>query len=377
MEFWTENYLSCLGVAILLTGLLIPKILLIAFKKKLFDEQDERKIHKGVVPRLGGIAFLPSLLFAICLVLGADLKFNPGEVYASIKEVAVPMAFSICALTLIYLVGLADDLVGVRYRAKFVIQILAGLLIIASGFWINNLHGFLGIYELPTWIGWIFTVFGIIYVVNSVNLIDGIDGLASGLSAVALIWYSYILWTAGDYVYMLLAGATLGTLIPFFYYNVFGDASRQKKIFMGDTGSLTIGLVLSFLAIKVFNIPDIEKIHGLNYNILVVAISPLMLPCFDVVRVFMHRVRNGRNPFLPDRSHIHHKLLAIGFKQSHALITIVCLDMLLVVCNVLLSLVLQVTLVIFADVLILLIGNIILTRLIRKREVRLGKSLYE
>lgn len=375
MIFWTINYLACLSISILFTELLIQKILVIAFKRKLFDMPDDRKIHNGVVPRLGGISFLPALLFAFCLMVGMDIMFFPDMIIPGLKQVVLPVIFSACALILIYLVGLADDLVGVNYRAKFVVQIIAGILIIFAGLYIGKLHGFLWIYDLPVWVGCFFTVFGIIYVVNSVNLIDGIDGLASALSAVALIWYSYILWVSGNYAYMMLAGATLGTLIPFFYYNVYGDASRRKKIFMGDTGSLTVGLILSILAIKVFDLPDNNALP--QFNVFVMAISPLMLPCFDVVRVFFHRVKRGRNPFCPDKSHIHHKLLALGFRQRYALIMIVCTDILLVIGNVLLSRFLQPTIVILLDVALLVVGNMILTRFIRKREVRTGSNLYE
>ncbi len=364
-----------MGISILLTGLIIPKILLIAFRRNLFDTPNARKIHTGVVPRLGGIAFMPALLFAFCITIGFNLQVYPGNVVSVMKQSGMSIAFLMCSLTLIYLVGLADDLVGVKYRAKFVAQVVAGVLITFSGEWVRNLHGFLWINELPVWFGLLFTIFGIIYVVNAINLIDGIDGLASGLSAVALVWYSYVLWATGHYGYMMLAGATLGTLIPFFYYNVFGRADKHTKIFMGDTGSLTIGLILAFLAIVVFNTPDDGV--GKDYNVFVMAISPLMLPCFDVVRVFFHRIRHGRSPFLPDKTHIHHKLLALGFHQSKALILIVAADMLMVLLNVLLSVYLESVWIILIDVVSLVALNILLTEMIHKREKRLGIRLYD
>lgn len=375
MNIWTINYIICLLVSILLTGWIIPKILLIAFRRNLFDMPDERKIHTGVVPRLGGIAFMPALLFAFCITIGFSYQLWPCDTIFTMKQGGMCVVFMMCSMTLVYLVGLADDLVGVKYSAKFVVQMVAGVLIIFSGLWVRSFHGFLWIHELPEWFGWIFTIFGIIYVINAVNLIDGIDGLASGLSAVALIWYSYVLWYSGSYAYMLLAGATLGTLVPFFYYNVFGRADHQTKIFMGDTGSLTIGLILAFLAIVVFNTQDTGI--GTDYNVFVMAVSPLMLPCFDVVRVFFHRIRKGRSPFLPDKSHIHHKLLALGMYQWQALVLIVATDMLMVLVNVVLSAYISSTLVILIDVVSLIGMNMVLTDLIRKREKRLNKKLYE
>lgn len=375
MTFWTQNYVFTLAISMILAGWIIPKILLIAFRRKLFDTTDSRKIHRGVVPRLGGISFLPAVAFAFCFVVGFNLRYCHTSIVQALSQAMVPIFFFVCSLMLIYLVGLADDLIGVRYRAKFMMQIIAGLLIIASGTWVSNLHGFLWIGQWPSWIGCIVTVIFIIYVVNAVNLIDGIDGLASGLSAVALIWYSYVFYISGQYVCMMLAAATLGTLVPFFYYNVFGKASTHTKIFMGDTGSLTIGLMIVFLSIEVFKIPVSE--FPVEDNLFIVAMAPLIIPCFDVARVFFHRVRKGRNPFLPDKSHIHHKLLALGFQQWQALIMIVLADMVFVLVNVGFSSMVQPTWIFFGDVILWVALNMLLTRLIRSRERRTNTTLYE
>ncbi len=375
MTYWIQNYVLALAISIFLAGLIIPKILLIAFRRNLFDTVDERKIHRGVVPRLGGIAFLPAFAFSFCLVVGYNLRYGNGVMYSALGESAIPIFFMVCAMMLIYLVGLADDLIGVRYRAKFVLQIIAGCLIVASGNYINDLYGFLWIGEWPSWVGWIITVVVVIFVVNAINLIDGIDGLASGLSAVALIWYSYVFFVSQQYVCLLISGATLGTLVPFFYYNVFGSAESHTKIFMGDTGSLTIGLMLVFLTLAIFNIPLTNNPQ--NYNLFILAVAPLILPCFDVMRVFFHRVKKGRNPFLPDKSHIHHKLLALGFPQWQALILIVLTDMIFVLVNVALSNMIQPTWLILGDILLWIALNLLITRMIRLRECRLGKKLYD
>ena len=130
----------------------------------------------------------------------------------------------------------------------------------------------------------------------------------------------------GEYVYSLIAFATLGAVVQFFYYNVFGKAEKQRKIFMGDTGALTIGILLCFLALKLcsHNAVDMQGI-----NPLVVASAPLIVPCFDVVRVFMGRIRRGNNPFLPDKTHIHHKLMAIGMTPRLTMITIILCSIIL------------------------------------------------
>lgn len=375
MEHWIFNDLIAFFVSIFLAGIIIPQILLIAFRKKLFDEVDERKIHKGVVPRLGGIAFFPSILFSFFVVLGFSLKYYGWETVGPYMEVLIPFYFMVCAVLLMFLVGIADDLVGVRYMAKFAIQIIASILIVFSGQYINNFFGFLWIHHIDNWIGWIATAFMVIYVVNAINLIDGIDGLASGLSTVAFIFYAIIYYQSGQYAYSLLASACAGTLLPFFYYNVFGNVSKQKKIFMGDTGALTTGMILIFLAIEMLHIDDSGQV--LSYNPVILGISPLLLPLFDVVRVYIHRVIRHKNPFLPDKAHIHHKLLALGFNQRIALIIILLWSMFFIVINMFLSTYLNPTFIIIGDIALWTLTNFFLTKAIRRREKKEGLKLCD
>lgn len=372
---WVTNDIVSFAIALILAGILIPQILLIAFRKKLFDEVDERKIHKGVVPRLGGIAFLPSVMFAMALVIGVNMRLGDVEAYPALADAVVPMCFMICAALLMFLVGMADDLIGVRYMAKFLVQIIASVLIVLSGLYISNLYGFLWLNQLPDWFAWLTTVFAVVFVVNAINLIDGIDGLASGLSTVALFFFAVVLFYGGDYIFSMLASAAAGTLLPFFYYNVFGDPARQKKIFMGDTGALTTGMILVFCAIAVLHIDNAD--FGNSYNPVVMALSPLIIPCFDVVRVYLHRVQRHRNPFLPDKCHIHHKLLALGLNQRMALIVIMLWSALFIVVNVALSPYIDPTTLIATDVVIWTIVNMIMTRMIAQREKRLNLKLYD
>ena len=374
MANWTYNYFIGMLISIILTGVIIPKIILIAFRKKLFDEIDERKIHRGIVPRLGGIAFLPSIIFSFCVVIGFNLRTEELSLGEPLMIEMIPIFFLLCGLMLMYLFFFFFFFIGVRYRGKFLLQIFTGTLLVAGGMWISDLYGFLWIHHCPDWLGWLFSIFLVIYVANSINLIDGIDGLASGLSMIALIFYSIVFFLAGEYLFALMAATTLGTLIPFFYYNVFGHAENHNKIFMGDTGSLTIGTVLAFLSIAMFRIP-LGDIPG-NQNPFILAIAPIILPCFDVVRVFVHRVRNGSNPFLPDKCHIHHKLLALGLVQWKALITILISDATIVGGNLLLSSLVQPTWLILGDITAWTLLNFLLTHLIRCRERRLGIKLY-
>lgn len=365
--FWTVSSIAVFMICVLCSGILIPQILLISFRKQLFDQPDERKIHQGIVPRLGGIAFKPVIFFTVALMLGVSQLLGYGYMMEDFTLEVRSIAFSFCCIILLYLVGIADDLIGIRYKAKFIVQIICGLMIIAGEMYIDNLHGLLGIHGLPVWIGYPLTVLVIVFIINSINLIDGIDGLASGLCGVATLFYGVVFFLLHEYIYAILSFATLGVLVPFFYYNVFGDANKQKKIFMGDTGSLTIGMILCILCLRLLQCSTTEASAELP-NILVLAYSPLLIPCLDVVRVYLHRVRNGKNPFLPDKNHIHHKLLALGMRQRMAMVSIVLVSILFSLCNIFISKYINVTLLVLINVLIWTLLNVWLTYRIKKNK---------
>ena len=375
---WTLDELAVFLISAGISGIIIPKILLIAFRKRLFDEPDERKIHTAAVPRLGGLAFMPSIVFSICLVVGVKGILDaqglsayfggPSEV-GDMSEMLLPMCFGLCAVMMMYLVGIADDLIGVRYRAKFVAQILAALLLAMGGVRIENFHGFMWLYELPVGLSWAATVLLVVFITNAINLIDGIDGLASGLSGIAMAFYGFVFMHTGHMLYAMLAFAGLGTLVPFFYYNVFGNPAMGKKIFMGDTGSLTTGLILSFLSIEVCSLPE-GSVY--SWDVMVVAFAPLAIPCLDVIRVFVHRIVRGMSPFLPDKSHIHHKLLALGIPQRWAMITILATSSALIAANLLMSVHMGPMWVLVIDMAVWVVVNWQLTRCIMARQKRLG-----
>jgi UDP-N-acetylmuramyl pentapeptide phosphotransferase/UDP-N-acetylglucosamine-1-phosphate transferase len=353
----------CISVA--LTGIIIPKILLIAFRKKLFDEPDERKIHKGAIPRLGGIAFVPALIFSVGLTIGIfNLPFiSIGNIEYD-AELVRSISFGLCGLVLLYLVGIADDLVGIQYRAKFVIQIISAVLLVCGGLWINNLNGFCDVYEWPDILGCLLTLLVTVFFVNAINLIDGIDGLASGLSAVALTFYGIIFAVTGDLINALISFGLLGALLQFFYYNVFGNPNAGKKIFMGDTGALCVGYVLTYLSVAICHLPSI---CNTPMNTVVVAFSPMIVPCFDVLRVFFGRIRSGNSPFLPDKTHIHHKLLNLGMKTPHAMICILSISVFIVLMNVALSQIINSALILAIDLVLWTVFNMMLSKIIKSR----------
>lgn len=366
MTYWLINTLVVFALCVLLAGVLIPQILLIAYRRNLFDEVDERKIHKGLIPRLGGLAFEPVILLSIALTLGANILLDHFSFSAAFYREGLLMIAAFCSMQLLYLIGIADDLIGIKYMAKFVVQIMCAALLITAGCWFTDFAGILGINEVSPWFGIPFTAVVIVFIINAINLIDGIDGLASGLSSIAAGIYGVSFLMLGEYAYAVISFATLGVLCPFFYYNVFGDVKKHSKIFMGDTGSLTIGLLLGILGIKLFTHPADDV---LDFQPAVLAFSPLIIPSFDVVRVYMVRIRNHRSPFLPDKNHIHHKFLAAGMKPRPAMVTIISISTLFTLINLMLSLIMNINIIVVLDVVIWITFHLWLnSRIARNKE---------
>ena len=336
------------GISTYIAWLIIPRILLISFRKKLFDIPDERKVHKHAIPRLGGVSFFPTILFSCCSVLVIRTLMGYGISTLSASYILPEFLVLICGMVLLYLTGIADDLVGVRYRQKFVIQIICACLFPAVGLWINDFYGLFGIDLLPAWFGIPFTILTIVFITNAINLIDGIDGLASGLSSVALLIFGFLYIEKGLWIYSMFAFSTFGVLVPFFYYNVFGSAEHARKIFMGDTGSLTLGYILAFLAIAYAN--NNPERAPYSEGAIVVAFSTLIVPMFDVIRVILVRARNHKSLFNADRNHIHHKFLDMGFSSRKAMIYILAIALFFSSLNIILIYVMDNNILLLSDI---------------------------
>ena len=319
-----ENLYIIIGAficAVLMGQAIIPNILVISLRKRLFDEPDSRKVHKRPVPRLGGVTFFPVILFTLSVFTAIRIMIGLNPDAREVGRIACEFLFMIGGPTLLYIVGIGDDLVGVRYRKKFLVQILAAAMFPLSGLYINSFYGLFGIYQIDPSIGIPLTILLVVFITNAINLIDGIDGLASGLSMVALIVFGILFIHFRYWSFALLAFVSVGVIIPFFSYNVFGSIDRGRKIFMGDTGSLTLGFILSFFVIKYSMYDPAVRIMPMSSPVLV-SFSVLMVPCLDVVRVVLRRARNHKPLFMPDKSHIHHKFLAMGFSPRSAMISI-------------------------------------------------------
>ena len=358
--------------AIIFGMIIIPRILVISHKKQLYDIPDARKVHTDPVPRLGGLSFFPVILISLFLVVGIRLSFWGMELGNLSFSMLNEYMFLFVGMTLLYLVGVCDDLIGVGYRYKFVIQILSALLLIVSGNWFHSLGGLLGIYEVPVWIGVPFTVFVVVYITNAINLIDGIDGLASGLCCIALFVLSVIFFNQHQYLYALLAVCTLGVLIPFWFYNVFGNVKRGHKLFMGDAGSLTLGYVISFLIIHLSVVNQRALTEANSY--MIIAFSTILVPLFDVVRVVLHRLREHKSPFLPDKNHFHHKLLRTGMRVRMVMLAILCVALFFIGFNLWLAWEMNVTYLLIINFAIWTVLHVVVNKFIKIEKRRKAKN---
>lgn len=365
--------ISAFVSAVILGRIIIPNILIISLRKRLFDVPDERKVHKRPIPRLGGVTFFPVILFSLCVFTAVRLMTGHGPAETSTTDLVCEFLFLTGGLTLLYIVGIADDLIGVRYRKKFLVQIISAAMFPLSGLYINNFYGLFGIYLIPAEVGIPLTMLLVVFITNAINLIDGIDGLASGLSMMALLVFGVLFVHFRMWSYAMLAFVTVGVIIPFFSYNVFGSADLGRKIFMGDTGSLTLGYILSFFVIK-YCMYEPDMLLTMKTSPVLVSFSVLMVPCLDVIRVVLRRARNKRALFMPDKTHIHHKFLAMGFSPRRALITIQLMSACFCAFTIVAILYMNNTLVFVIDVVVWTLLNLWFDHVISKRKNEIIKN---
>lgn len=363
MTYYVIEVLTTLVICGLLSAMILPKISLIAFRRKLFDQPNERKVHSALIPRLGGVAFFPCIAVTVSLVIVCNNLYMDSNLLS--LELAIRLLTLFSTLFILYLMGIMDDLIGIRYRSKFGIQTLCALLLVLSGLYLDNLYGLFGIYDLPCYAGMPLTVFIIVFILNAINLIDGIDGLAAMLSIMTFITFGCMFIALEWWIYAFLSFAACGVLYPFFFYNVFGRSFHGRKIFMGDTGTMTIGLLLAVMAVRLSMYDPVKE--GIFPYSIVSAFSFLMVPMLDVVRVMLHRLRTHKPLFAPDKNHIHHKFLALGLHQHWAMLWILGIAVFCAVLNMWLAYYISVTALFIIDVAAWTAMNCFITAKIQKK----------
>ena len=291
-------FLICFITSFIIAFASIPTIIRIASRLQLFDEPNERKLHTRRTPLLGGVAVFAAMIFSF--TLGAAPFFEKQHL------------FIITSLILIFFFGLRDDIAPLAPIKKLSGQITASvILILFCKIKLESLHGLFGIHVLNDTTSFFLTLLGILFVVNSYNLIDGIDGLASGLGIIASLVFASLFYIYNDPLMSVLALSLAGALMGFFPYNF-----RNAKIFLGDTGTMTIGFVLSIFAFRFIELARSVNIDSwFSYRAApVVVFAILVIPMIDTLRVFTIRIFKKGSPFIADRNHIHHRLLELGCK---------------------------------------------------------------
>ncbi len=316
-----------LSISFAVSYMAIPIIIKVAKIKKLYDEPDERKVHVTPIPSLGGLGIFAGFVF------GSMLSIN----FSQSNE----MQYFIAATLVIFFLGIKDDILILSPIKKFIGQVLAAFIVIyKGGIQISSMHGFLGIYELPEMYSLLLTYFTILVIINSFNLIDGIDGLAGSLGLMVSAMVGIYMWQIGEMAYSILAFSLSGALVAFLLFNF-----QPAKIFMGDTGSLLIGLLCSILVIKFINIASTSVIPISSTP--AVGIALLYIPLLDTLRVFAIRMFNRRSPFSADRNHIHHLLLDMGLSHKNIVLSLVSANVVVIILTAFLSNYINCTFLIF------------------------------
>lgn len=304
-------YLLIVITSVFITLLTIPSIIHVAKIRHLYDDLGYlRKIHNPGIPRLGGVAIFVS--FTITLLLWG------------VSNPTLPLNYLLTACIMLFAIGIKDDLAGVGHRTKFFIEFIAGLILVIPGnIRLRNLHGFLSIYELSYLPSVALSILFIMFVINAFNLIDGIDGLAAATGIIVNGAFSALFIYIHQYELAAVSLSLAGAILGFLRFNI-----TPAKIFMGDTGSLLIGLISAVMALKFIEVsgtlwpgPSAKISSSLG-----MALAILIGPVADTMRVVIIRLVNGGSPFQGDRNHIHHRVLKLGFTHLQTTLILILLN---------------------------------------------------
>jgi UDP-GlcNAc:undecaprenyl-phosphate GlcNAc-1-phosphate transferase len=305
-------YITLVVFSIVVTVVAIPSILHVARARHLYDDLGHfRKQHDHGIPRLGGVAVFVS--------------FTITSLLFSMTDRSLPINYLLTACIILFAMGLKDDLSGVNSRTKFFIQFIAALILVIMGnIRLTSMYGVFGIGNLPYWPSVALSVLTIILIVNAFNLIDGIDSLAGATGVVTNGCFAGLFIYMHQYELAAVSLAMAGALVGFLKFNI-----TPAKIFMGDTGSLLIGLISAVMAIKFIELNKFTTIKSPEiYSAPALSVAILIGPIFDTLRVFVLRLYSGVSPFKADRNHIHHLMLRLGFTHLQAATILVALNLL-------------------------------------------------
>ena len=297
------NLLVAFFLLFFLAFFLIPLIRKVTTRFGLYDTPGDRSSHSSIVPSFGGISFYICYLVLFLFIAPLDIDNM--------------LLYIVASISILFVIGLLDDILDLPAKIKFLGQLLAvSILLSNSEIRIHSLYGFMGIFEIPLHLSVLGSLFFLIGLINAFNLIDGIDGLAALTGIIVACFYSFMLYKLGYWFYLYISIATIAILLAFLRYNF----SKHKKLFMGDTGSLVIGLVIGVLTLKLMSVGDSGYL-ALSFRaqkLPIFLMGVLFVPILDIIRVMMLRLFRGVSIFSPDRNHIHHILIDSGLSHKKA-----------------------------------------------------------
>lgn len=303
-------------IALLSTTWIYPYLLKVALEKNIVDNPDARKLQRVPVPVMGGLT----------VVFGIMTGIMSFKYFGSFYD----MFPSFAAIIIIMIIGFIDDTISLSPKIKFCAEIILVLYImIVSDTQICNFHGLWGLTTIPEYISIPLTVFACVGIINAINLIDGVDGYSSGFTIVSCILLSTLFYSIDNIRMATLSIIVASSLIPFFFHNVFG---KDSKMFIGDAGTLPLGLIFSIFVINILSTYPQETSLDSNLGIVPFTLAVLCVPVFDTVRVMIMRMIRKKSPFSADKTHLHHLFITLGFSHFGTTTSIIGINMLVVLC---------------------------------------------
>lgn len=311
-------YIAAFLISLLSVCWIHPRLVRIALDKNIVDNPNARKLQRKSVPVLGGIA----VFFGSVIGLGcASLACNCSELF-----------IVVAAMMIMLYTGTLDDILDLSPELRFLIEIFTVLLLVyVGGYSLNDFHGLWGIHQIPQYLAVPLTVVAAVGIINGINLIDGVDGLSSGYCILTSLFFGGMFWGVGDQVMTMLAVVAAGSLIPFFFHNLFGKSS---KMFIGDGGTLVMGIVISVFVMRTLTHGTFCEIYDpKNVGLIPFMLAVLAIPVFDTLRVMTTRILKHKSPFHPDKTHLHHMFIRLGCSHAATTLAILLLNLFVVLCG--------------------------------------------
>lgn len=301
-------------LSLTVTTVAFPYVLRYARKHNIVDNPDARKLHRLPVPVMGGVAVYAGIL-AGCLAM--FLLISGASIH-----------WSLMALTFMLILGVWDDIKNLSATLRFIVQFgIVGAYIAFSGHYIGSFFGLFGIHEIPLWVSIPFSLVAGVGTINAINLIDGVDGYSSGYGIMSCSCFAAVFIAVDQQVWSSLALITASSLIPFFLHNVFG---KKTKMFIGDGGTMMVGFLMTIFVLGAFSPRIGTKMESQGVGVAAMILAILCIPIFDTLRVMSARIVRGHSPFRPDKSHLHHLFIDMGFSHLGTAINILSMNLLVI-----------------------------------------------